>query len=68
MVYPKDLDERIAKYLKDNNEEWIDKKHYIYIQITKESEILVIEEWNYKCNPPTPKQLDITPLKIILRK
>ena len=68
MAYPKDLDERITKYLTDNNEEWNKEKHHIYIQLAKEGEILVIAEWSYKCNPPTPKQLDITPLKILLRK
>ena len=68
MSYPKDLDERITKYLKDNNEEWEQQKHHIYIQTTKERELLVIEEWNYKCSPPTSKQLEISPLKILLRK
>ena len=68
MSYPEDLDDRIKKYLQNNSETWDECKHHIYIQIRKDTELLVIEEWKYKCKPPTPKQLDIPKLKILLIK
>ena len=66
--YPTNLDDRIKKYLKECDEEWNDCKHHIYIQNAQGTELLVIAEWRYKCHPPTPKQLDISPLKILLIK
>ena len=66
--YPTDLDDRIKKYLEEQEEKWDECKHHIYIQNTQGTELLVIAEWRYKCDAPTPKQLDIPKLKIRIRK
>jgi len=63
-MYPLDLDERIKKYLIDNNEKWNPKKHHIYIH----NELLVIDQWLYKCKIPSTKDINIFPLKIIINK
>ena len=65
--YPLDLDERIKKYLIENNEEWDKSKHHMYIQNNKNNtEILVIDMWKYKCNIPSTKDIEIHPLKILV--
>ena len=50
--FPIDLDERIKSYLKKNNEEWDEKKHFIYIDCTINPPKLIFHEWKYKCKSP----------------
>lgn len=59
MDYPIDLDERIKQYLKDNNEEWNEDLHHIYIDKT----ILTFDIWQYKCEKPSLQDLKISPIK-----
>ena len=60
---PLDLDERIKKYLVENNEEWDSCKHHIFVD--SKLQILVIDQWDYKCNLPSSKDLEIPKILIL---
>ena len=62
-VFPTDLDDLIKQYLKMNNEEWDENKHFIYIDCTLNPPALMFEQWDYKVQKPTLGDLYVLKLR-----